>query len=67
MNARQIMTREVLTVTQDTSVEAAARLLLEHRINAVPVLDDGQRFVGMVNLNDLFPKLKEMRFSGNSR
>lgn len=64
MNARQIMTREVITVTQDTSVETAARLLLEHRINAVPVLDDDRRFVGMVNLNDLFPKLKEMRFSG---
>ena len=64
MNARQIMTEDVIAVNMTATVEEAARLLDGHQIMAVPVVDDANRVVGIVNMNDLFPKLRDMRFSG---
>ncbi len=50
--AADIMTREVVTVSPDTLVLEIARLLVERRISAVPVVVDG-RPVGMVSEGDL--------------
>ncbi|NPV67054.1 MAG: CBS domain-containing protein [Anaerolineae bacterium] len=63
MKAEQIMTREVIAVDQDATVEEVARILITRQINAVPVVNAQQEVVGMVSLNELFPKLKDMRFS----
>ena len=52
MNAKDVMTRNVVTVTSAIAVEELARLLFEHRISALPVLDDG-RLVGIVSEADL--------------
>ena len=52
MKAKDIMTSPVVSVTPVTSVREIAALLLEHRISAVPVLDDG-RLVGIVSEGDL--------------
>jgi CBS domain-containing protein len=49
----EIMTRNVVTVTPDTSIMEVARLLLEHRIGGVPVVEDG-RVVGVITESDLF-------------
>jgi len=49
----EIMTREVLTVTPDTVVEDAARLLVDRNIGGLPVLDNGT-LVGIVTESDLF-------------
>jgi CBS domain-containing protein len=48
-----IMTRKVVTVTPETSVPEIARLLLENKINAVPVIDDDERVLGLVSEGDL--------------
>src|SRR6266540_3847970 len=53
MQTRDIMTSPVVTVTPDTSVKDAAAALVEHGINAVPVVDDGRRLVGIVSEADL--------------
>jgi CBS domain-containing protein len=65
MKAEQFMTREVVVVETDTTVEEVARILVTQQINAVPVIDANRAVVGMVSLNELFPKAKDMRFSGN--
>jgi CBS domain-containing protein len=52
MNARDIMTSKVITVTSGTLVSEIARLLFERRISALPVLD-GERLVGIVSEADL--------------
>jgi CBS domain-containing protein len=52
MNARDIMTSKVITVTPATLVSEIARLLFERRISALPVLD-GDRLVGIVSEADL--------------
>ena len=52
MNAKDVMTTPVVTVTPDTTVREIAALLLERRISAVPVVADG-RLVGLVSEGDL--------------
>jgi CBS domain-containing protein len=52
MDAKDVMTRNVVTVTSATAVEDVARLLFEHRISALPVLDEG-RLVGIISEADL--------------
>jgi len=49
----EIMTRTVVTVTPDTPILVVARLLLDHRISGVPVVEDG-RVIGMITESDLF-------------
>jgi len=44
---------EVITVGEDASVHEAAKLLAEHAISAVPVVDRDKRVVGMVSEGDL--------------
>jgi CBS domain-containing protein len=53
LTAAAIMTNKVLTVTPETSVAEIAGLLLEHKISAVPVIDDEHHVVGIVSEGDL--------------
>jgi CBS domain-containing protein len=48
-----VMTREVFAVGPDTSLETAARLLIERRVSGAPVIDADHRVVGVVSLSDL--------------
>jgi len=52
MLVREIMTRRVITIDADTTLEAARRLLDKHRIRHLPVLAN-DRLVGMVSDRDL--------------
>ncbi len=63
MQTRDIMTSPVVTVTPDTSLKDAAAALVEHGINAVPVVGDGRRLVGIVSEADLL-RLEEPRGAG---
>jgi CBS domain-containing protein len=53
MKARDIMVSPVITVKPSASVRDVAKLLLEHRISAVPVIDDQEKLVGIVSEGDL--------------
>lgn len=55
----KIMTREVLTVTPDTLVEDAARLLVDKDIGGLPVME-GDILVGIVTESDLFRLLIDL-------
>jgi len=50
--AEGIMTRNVITVNEDTEVERIAQLMVEKDINRVPVLKDG-RLTGIVSRADM--------------
>ena len=54
MRIREIMSSPVVTVTPDTAVKTAARLLVERGFNALPVVDAG-KLVGIVSEADLVP------------
>lgn len=50
--AREVMTREVITASQETDVDEVRHLLVERRIRRVPVVDGG-RLVGIVSRGDV--------------
>jgi CBS domain-containing protein len=52
MNAKDVMTSKVITVTSGTLVREVASLLLERRISALPVVD-GDRLAGIISEADL--------------
>src|SRR4051812_13663257 len=52
MKAREVMTRDVLTVGQDSSVLEAVRLMLQRRISGLPVVDASGAQVGMISEGD---------------
>ena len=53
MKARDVMVAPVVTVKPSASVKEVAKLLLERRISAVPVVDDQGEVVGIVSEGDL--------------
>jgi CBS domain-containing protein len=56
LKARDIMTKEVITVQEDMTVEALGRIFIEKRISGAPVLDSKGKLVGIVTENDLVRK-----------
>lgn len=53
MQAKDIMTSNVIAVTSDSGVRDAAAVMLKHRISAVPVVDESGILVGIVSEGDL--------------
>ncbi len=60
LTAKDIMTRNVVTVKPDTSIEALASLLMEHHISGTPVVDEAGNLVGIVTENDLISRNKRL-------
>lgn len=53
MKAVDVMVRDVITIGPDADIAEAAKLLVEHDISALPVLDDDKRLVGIISEADL--------------
>ena len=47
LQAHDLMTVDVVTVTRETEITEAARLMLEHRFNGLPVVDGDKQLVGI--------------------
>jgi acetoin utilization protein AcuB len=54
IQAKDIMTREVITVAPDFTVEETAELLLQNKISGAPVVDVDGEIVGTITQTDLF-------------
>ncbi|HEX6139295.1 MAG TPA: CBS domain-containing protein [Candidatus Limnocylindria bacterium] len=52
MNVRDVMTSEVLTVNPETPMKEVARLLAEHGVSGVPVVDDDGAVLGIISEAD---------------
>jgi acetoin utilization protein AcuB len=53
LTINEIMTRDPFSISPDTSIEAAARLMLEHKIGSLPVVDGG-KVTGIITESDIF-------------
>lgn len=53
---RDVMTSPVISVRPETQIKEVARLLVEHRISGLPVVDDAGRVLGVVSEGDLLVK-----------
>lgn len=59
ITVERVMSKDVVTVTEDTPLEEAARIMADHRIGGVPVVR-GEAVVGMITQTDLFRLFLEM-------
>jgi acetoin utilization protein AcuB len=59
IKVEDVMTREVITVTEDMALEEAGRIMADNKISSVPVLRDGE-LVGIVTESTLFQVLLEV-------
>ena len=57
----KIMTRNVLTVHPDTPILDAAEMMLDQKVSGLPVVDAGNRLVGMITESDIFRMLVTSR------
>ena len=55
----RVMTKAVMTVTPNTTIGDAARLMLKHKIAGLPVVEAG-RVVGMLTESDVFRLVVKM-------
>lgn len=60
LTAKDIMTKDVVTVKNDTSIEDLSALLVSNEISGVPVVDDAGALVGIVTENDLINRNKRL-------
>ena len=59
LSVRDIMTKDVITVSPEMEIVHAARLLLEKSINGVPVVDGTGKLVGILCQSDLVAQQKK--------
>jgi CBS domain-containing protein len=59
LKAKDIMTKELITVSPGTEIVKATKLLLENNINGVPVTDETGKLVGILCQSDLVVQQKK--------
>ena len=57
LTVKDLMTKAVVSVKPDETVECAAVLMLENKIHALPVVHDHGRLVGIITQTDIFKAL----------
>jgi len=60
LKAKDIMTRELITVSPDTEIVHATKILLDNRINGLPVIDETGKLVGILCQSDLIVQQKKL-------
>jgi len=61
LKAKDIMTGSPLTVTPDTDIISAARLLLDKGFNGLPVIDENGALCGVICQSDLITQQKRLK------
>ena len=60
LTAKDIMTKDVVTVKPETSIEELSSLLVQNGISGVPVVDSSGALYGIVTENDLISRNKRL-------
>ncbi len=60
LTAKDIMTKKVISVKPDTSIEELSALFVKHGISGAPVVDDAGGLFGVVTENDLISQNKRL-------
>jgi acetoin utilization protein AcuB len=59
ITVKKVMTRQVITIAEDTPLEEAARIMADHKFGGLPVVREGE-VVGIITETDLFKIFLEM-------
>lgn len=62
----ELMVKEVVTISPDEPIEAAATLMVETDVGGMPVIDGERHVVGVITETDIFKAFVEMLGSGQS-
>ncbi len=54
LKVRDVMTRDVITVRDNSAIEDVAYLLYKNKINALPVVNDDNKLCGIITDSDIF-------------
>ncbi|MBI4773814.1 MAG: CBS domain-containing protein [Deltaproteobacteria bacterium] len=57
LKAGDVMTRKVISVKLDTSLEEAAAVMAQHNVSGVPVLDHHGRVAGIISEHDFLERM----------
>ncbi len=60
LKAKDVMTASVVTITEDTEISVAAKLLFDKGFNGVPVLDAAGALTGILCQSDLVAQQKKL-------
>jgi CBS domain-containing protein len=59
MPVREVSTRDVVAVSSEEDLSEALRLMASHQVRRLPVVDDGNRLVGVLSQADVALEAKE--------
>jgi acetoin utilization protein AcuB len=59
ITVEEVMTREVVTISKDTPIEDAARIMADKGVSGLPVVE-GDKVIGIITETDLFRVLLEL-------
>jgi len=62
LTAKDIMSRNVITINKDASIEELSELLLKNEISGVPVVDESGTMIGIATEGDVIIKNTELHF-----
>lgn len=60
LTARDIMSKNVITVKKDTPISELSDLFINHNVNGIPVVDDDEKVIGIVTQGDLIEQNKNL-------
>lgn len=60
MEAKDIMTRDVITVKENDTLEDVAAILVNKHISGVPVVNEENQVIGLISENDLISQHKKI-------
>lgn len=59
LKVKEIMAKDVVTVSEDTPIEDAARIMVDHAVSGLPVVRE-DKVVGIITETDIFKVMMEM-------
>ena len=60
VKVNDVMTKKVITVSEDTPIEDAARIMVDNKIGGLPVVNESNAVVGIITETDIFKTFLEL-------
>lgn len=60
ITAKEIMTKEVITVTESTSIKDLSDLFIKHKVNGFPVIGEDGQLIGIITEKNLIEQGKNL-------
>jgi CBS-domain-containing membrane protein len=60
LTVKEIMKKEVITVSPENEITQATKILLENHINGLPVVDKNEKLVGIICQSDVIAQQKKL-------